>query len=320
MIIYLRNFLNSWLTFGVYNPINSIYAMKLLKRSAVIARYFLFNGSLSSNIKKHKEIKETLSPFIANKLMDPKTTLLYLRKYVSTALPVDKSREILLHHYTYLKRMLPFNNLQHLFSNGIVCYTESNYKIILSGSEDREREGSLSLYFKDGDLTIAQLSFTITNGKTFNVADNNIAVISRFQQISAHLENITEAKKFFGDIMPTLVLFTVLEAICVSLNIEKVLGINGKDQLSWEPQYERSYSVNYDEFWMRNGGTATQYGYLMDCPFPQKDLNEIKQSHRNRARKKRERLEAIYNYAHTEINKLLIGKILPLYEQHSQVG
>jgi uncharacterized protein VirK/YbjX len=216
--------------------------------------------------------------------------------------------------------VLPFNNIQHLFSKGIVCYAENNYKIILSGSEDREREGSLSLYFKDGDVTISQLSFSISAGKTFGVDDENIAIISRFQQISAHLEKIKEAKKHFGDIMPTLILFTVLEAFCMSLNINKVLGINGRDQLSWETQYQHSYNATYDEFWMHNGGTTTQYGYLMDCPFPQKDLSEIKQSHRNRAKKKRERLDAIYDYAHNEINKLLIGKILPLYEKHSQVG
>jgi uncharacterized protein VirK/YbjX len=279
--------------------------MKLLRRSVIIAKHFFFDGSFGSNVNKHQQLSKTLGPFISAQLISAKTPLLYLRKYISTAFPVSKCLEILGHHYSFLTNNVSAANLKQLFVDGIICYAEDNYKIILYGSEDREREGSLSLYFKDNDVTIAQLSFTVSSGKAFDMEDENIVIISRFQQIYAHVEKAREAKKHFQDVMPTVLLFSVLESFCVALNIKRVIGLHGKDQLSYEDKYQQAYTANYDEFWMHNGGQKSQYGYVMNCPFPQKDLLEIKQTHRNRAKRKRDRIDAIYNLCHAEISKVV---------------
>jgi uncharacterized protein VirK/YbjX len=262
--------------------------------------YVIFNKKAFRNSKSQFKLIVLLKYFTDNKLVHFRTNLYHLTDYLSGSFSTGDKIQILIHHYSYLRANFTDAQLRQLFNEGIECYTEcietDKYSIVLTGSSTLEFEGSLSLFFKLNDVKIATLSFTIIPGSTFNLSDQNLAYITCMQRIGEHKDSINKAIKYFRDIIPSFILMKSFEAILSVLNISNCIGVSYTNQITaLKNENKENYYSFYDELWMNYGGINITGNYLIPLPLTQKPILLIKQTHRNRTIKKRNKLKEIYN-------------------------
>jgi len=285
---------------------------ELLDKTAMVVRYFVFDKGFISKFRMHKSVLQTLSPFRKEKLIFFRTTLLYILPYLSKSFGISLKQSILIDHYTFLKKKFSVTQLYQLFNgNGLEVYSEINgddrYNVVLKPvTSHLEFEGSMSLLFKQNNITLYSLSFTFIRGAVFDIDDPYIIYVTALQGAKNEYERIRTSTKHFKENSLPVILFKALEAIALSLNIQKCLGISAHNHVSLKnnEQFERFYN-NYDAFWINNGGELINGDYLLSLPLAQKPIEQIQQSHRNRTVKKRQKMQEMATGVTRSINRFL---------------
>ncbi|WP_184549001.1 DUF535 family protein [Mucilaginibacter sp. FT3.2] len=275
------------------------------------ARHFIFNKNAQKNFKNQSALNKVLRPFIAASFIQNRTSFIHIFSYLSGAFRQHQKLRILAHHYTFLSATFSQNQLRNLFFTGIDCYidfdAENKYSVVLSFSSMLEFEGSLSLIYKVNNAEIAHLSFSIAPGDLFDIDDDNVLFIACLQKNGALQSSINMATKHFKDIDPARILMKVLESLADTLSISTCIGVSAANQLTAiKHSTVEKFSSIYDELWIENGGILKNGDYIISLPLPQKSLLAIKQTHRNRAIKKRGRLLEIYNSVHQNMQRNLL--------------
>ena len=284
--------------------------IKIFRRAIIIVRYCFFEDGFVSNTKKHLKLLGILKPLKIADLITYNTCFIYLFSYLSRALSVNDKFNVLVHHYGFLNNNFSERQLALLLKSGIECYKENDgeneYQIVLTSSAFLEIEGSLTMFLKVDNIKIASLSFSFAPGEIFGIEADNIIHISCLQRFGKQIKNIEKAKKHFGDILPAFILLKSIEAFACFLGVEQFVGICVENQLSFKDVNDHGkYYAAYDEFWKINGGQLINGSYVIPCPIPQKDILSIKQTHRNRVRRKRQKLNSIFVNCHNNINTKL---------------
>lgn len=287
---------------------------EIFSRITTITKYFFFEEKISDTVKKHLELERVLQPFKAAGLINHNTYNIYLFSYLAKFLSTGSKLQSLIHHYSFLSKNFSEQQLQQIFSEGVECYREYNgqdlFTIVLIWSSTLEHEGSLSLFFKVNNVKTANLSFTFVPGKLFGMTDETIIYVSCLQRIGNEFDNVIKCKikDHFNDITPAVILLKSLEAVAYSLHIKQALCVSAINQLSFirKEDYEKFYTV-YDQFWQLMGGELVNESYAIPFPVPQKNILLVKQTHRNRARKKRKVMNDIYIDCYSNINSYLSG-------------
>lgn len=272
--------------------------------------FIIFNKKASLNLIEQIKLIRVLRYFTNNKLAHLRVNLYHLTEYLSYSFSTDEKLQALLYHYNYLKATYSLNQLKQLFNNGIECYTEDiendKYSIVLTGSSTLEFEGSLSLLLKVNGVKIAVLSFTIVRGELFGLEDEKVGYITCSQRIGQHKASIQIAIKHFKDLIPSFILMRSFEAILSVLKIETCVGVAYTNQITAMKNVDNeNYYSFYDEHWLNYGGVYKDGNYIISRPFAQKPLLSIKQTHRNRTVKKRNKLKEIYNESRNNMDNFV---------------
>jgi uncharacterized protein VirK/YbjX len=262
--------------------------------------FIIFHKRAPLNLIDQIKLMKLLRYFTINKLAHLRVNLYHLTEYLSCSLSTDEKSKALFYHYNYLKTIFSLHQLKQLFNDGVECYTENienyEYNIVLTGSSTLEFEGSLSLFLRMNGVKIAVLSFTIVPGVLFGLEDEKVGYITCLQRIGQHKANIQIAIKHFRDIIPSFILMRSFEAILSVLKIDTCVGVAYTNQITAMKNINNeNYYSFYDERWMNYGGIYKDGNYIIPTPFAQKPLLSIKQTHRNRTVKKRNKLKEIYN-------------------------
>jgi len=274
---------------------------ELLDKTAMVVRHFMPDKKFISKFRMHRAVLQTLSPFRKEKLIFFRTTLMYILPYLSKSFTVSLKQNILIDHYTFLKKKFSVIQLHQLFNgNGLEVYSEINgydrYNVLLKPvTSHLEFEGSMSLLFKQNNITLYSLSFTFIHASVFGIDDAPyIVYISALQGSKNEYERIRASTKCFKENSLPVILFKALEAIALSLNIKHCLGVSARNHVSLKEsgQFERFYN-NYDIFWINNGGILIKDEYLLRFPLTQKPIEQIPQTHRNRTVKKRQKMQQL---------------------------
>ena len=250
-------------------------------------------------LKKHRELKEILKP-ISKYPVIKITNRIYAFSYLSKKLSTEGKLEILSHHYQFIQDVLGFANVEQLFNDGLVCWSE-----IINGDlfeiklvhNYLEFEGSLSLDFYMNGLLIYKLAFSISDGENLNVNEQRVIYVTLLQGTIGQISSITIATKSLQNIIPSTILMCVLEGICLCLGIKAIVGICSVNQLCYKNEIASNHYNNYDAFWNSHGAIKMYDGdYFMPCPLQQKPINLIKAKYRSRTLTKRaKRSEIIHN-------------------------
>jgi uncharacterized protein VirK/YbjX len=277
-----------------------------------LLRFLIFNKKAGRNLIDQIKLIKVLRYFTVNKLAHLRVNFYHFTEYLSCSFSIDEKFQALFCHYKYLKTTFTLNKLKQLFNDSIECYTEciedDKYSIVLTGSSTLEFEGSLSLFLKMNGVNIAVLSFTIVPGKLFGLEDEKVGYITRLQRIGEHKANIQIAIKHFKNIIPAFILIRSFEAILSVLKIETCVGVAYTNQISAKQNVNNeNYYSFYDECWMNYGGVYKDGNYIIPTPFAQKPLLAIKQTHRNRTVKKRNKLKEIYNESFSKMTNFVNG-------------
>ena len=272
-----------------------------------LSRFIIFNKKAPRNLIDQIKLIKLLRYFTTNKLAHLRVNVYHLTGYLSCSFNNNEKLQALFYHYKYLKTTFNLNQLKQLFNDGIECYAEDTendkYAIVLTGSSKLEFEGSLSLFLKMNGVKIAVLSFTIVPGALFGLEDEKVGYITCLQRIGQHKAGIHIAIKHFKDIIPSFILMHSFEAILSVLKIDTCVGVSYTNQISaMRSVNNESYYSFYDEHWMNYGGVYKDGNYIIPTPLAQKPLLAIKQTHRNRTVKKRNKLKEIYNESFSKMN------------------
>jgi len=256
---------------------------------------FLLNKNAVKNITNHTKLINLFKSFKCQNLIFNRTKFIYLFSYLSNSLTTDEKLSTLFHHYNFLNNFFTSSQLSQLFKTGIECYTENigtdNYNIILKPSGMLEFEGSLSLYFQMNGVRLGTLSFSIAPGNVFKCADESILYIACLQQHKPQNDSISVATKHFKEVQIANILLEEIDALATVFNIRKLIGVASSDQLTASNNtYVIAYQSIYDEFWKKYNGVFDGHDYVIPLPIVHKPISSIKQTHRNRAVKKREKL------------------------------
>jgi uncharacterized protein VirK/YbjX len=120
---------------------------------------------------------------------------------------------------------------------------------------------------------------------------------------------VTESTKYFKDVFLNSILLKSLEATLLSFGIPNFVGVSAANQISGHlSDYRELFDIFYDQHWLDIGGVLNNSDYIITFPLPQKSILLIKQTHRNRTNKKRNKLKEIYDCCLKNAQLIIIDK------------
>jgi len=264
------------------------------------------------HLRKHKKLKEILKP-VSKYPVVKITNSIYAFSYLSKKLSTEGKLEILTHHYQYIQEILPFSNVDQLFKDGLICWSETikdDSFVIKLAHNYLEFEGSLALDFYMNGTLIYKLAFVLANGENLNLSEPKAIYVTLLQGTIGQVSSITKATKNLHDLIPSTILMCVLEGIGISLGIKSIVGICSRNQLCYKNEIASNHYNNYDAFWNSQGAIEMYDGdYLLPCPIQHKPINLIKAKYRGRTLAKRAK--------RTEIIRAALEKFTTYLNTHS---
>lgn len=266
----------------------------------ILLNHLFFSGKTSTNIRLFSNLLNVLRPLRSAGLVRRGVALSYLSIFLSRSLSTDDKLKLSVHHYSFLQKVFSDGQLKALFGRGLEFYTEHSNGSLLNISLVHDPgyvyEGPCDLLFEVNGETHAKLSFMAAPGNIFGLPDETVFYISCMQKKHSDVEGINKITHV-NHIHPVTMLLNVLKAFSAAKGISHCVAVSAKDQLSYiETLGNYDHFVNlYDDFWVSKGGSPLNRDYLLPLPLVQKPILEVKQTHRNRVRKKRAKLQEVYD-------------------------
>lgn len=138
-------------------------------------------------------------------------------------------------------------------------------------------------------VDIYYLQFTIVPGRIVKSDAADVVMISRVQGMKGCYDEVRAATKAFRDIAPPALLLAVLHGVAQVCGIDQMAGVSAASQFCFDEESAESFRGAYDNFWLELGAEKTSPTFFVS-PIPPKDksLDNIKNGHKARTRKKRE--------------------------------
>jgi uncharacterized protein VirK/YbjX len=266
----------------------------------ILLKHLFLSGNAKENNRSFFRLLQVLKPLRKAGLVRRGAALSYLSIFLSRSLTANQKLTICINHYSFLQKLFSAEQLNALFKDGIECYAEqtggNHLRVVMAHAAGYEVEGPCSLLYYVNDTLYATLCFTMAPAGIFGLNDANVFYISCMQKKHTEGQGINKATHISG-IHPVTMLLNALKAFGAANGIKNCVAISAVNQLAYvadRKDYDYFFSL-YDDFWLSKGGSKLNSDYLVPFPLVQKSILEVKQTHRNRARKKRIKQEEIYN-------------------------
>jgi uncharacterized protein VirK/YbjX len=224
-----------------------------------------------------------------------------------------------LHHYSFLQARLSPSSLRQVLNRAIrlfeICADGHTFVIDLCAALEGDYEGELLMNFLADGVEIFILSFTFVSGSVVGSSAKNAILISCNQGTQGAQAAMGVANRALLGVCPQALLVSALEGIAESLGISQIVCVSAANQATGSRNAHSSFAQKYDEFFESWGANFANPGfYTLPVPFPQKPLQEIKQSHRQRTRKRRALKDLVSLQASRALLPALINGASPLPE------
>jgi uncharacterized protein len=223
----------------------------------------------------------------------PNLSTKYFGSYLAKSFSKKSRREILKFHYEYLTEHVCESFYEQILEGESILWNEmiddSRYTILLSFNSEWHREGDLSLIFSQNNAALYEISFTFVPGHLIDAEANRVLLVARVQGARQQVDAIRKATRACHDIAPPHLLMAAAQSIAGALEIDVIGGVGNKEHISRFEGDARGFFFDYNAFWetfaVKKRGANI---YTISVPFPQKSLDDIKNDHRRRTRRKRQ--------------------------------
>ena len=160
----------------------------------------------------------------------------YFHLYLLKQLHRRTRRNILAFHHRYLSQHTTASVYDAVFNDRPTLWTKviggARYSISLSFDHDGHAEGDLSLLFEKDDIPIYEMSFAIVPGQLIGSTSSKVLLVARMQGKRNKIEAIRAATLACHRIAPPHLLIAALKPIAAVLEIDTILGVTNKQQIT----------------------------------------------------------------------------------------
>jgi len=265
--------------------------------------YILFmpgnwDESLSALISGHRAVVQLMQQPGPRELLRAHPLIIYrpYRRFLATSFTKQHRRAVLLHHYRYLLPRVARAFFSDIAVNPPMLWHTAigpdQFAIVLSFPGELQYEGDLLLEFRQNEVPLYSLSFSIAPGATTGSSAPVVLLIARVQGSFGRFDAIRQATKTCNDMSPCYLLMAAVQGLAQGLNVAVIAGVKNCEQIT-AGMLEDTVYFDYDAFWRAHHGVDEGRFYLMTVPIPEKPIESISRAHRRRTLAKREFKNAI---------------------------
>ncbi len=239
----------------------------------------------------------------------------YLGEYLVYQMSANQKLNSLIDNYDFFIDAGIKSNALMSLTQGISLWSHEYQDVMLSihltVPELTYREGEWVLSFMANHSTIFTMTFTIMAENVLNRAagEEKVLFIGGTQGTAGCSDWIKLAAKAYGDIFPSIQLFTAVQALAMALGLNKIIAVTAAKQISPAVHEDSERYVNlYDKFWESQGGELVN-GFYEFAPLPaEKAAEELSGKHAARSRRKRQMRKALLDTLIGNCQRILLGK------------
>lgn len=265
-----------------------------------------FNGDLSffstclrllemfAHWGEHRQVVAAIKGACTRSILDtyPRVIYRYTLPYLSRNFPRQVRAQILKDHYAYLNTELSGRFFTRILDDALTLWTHvdgaNSYSISLAGPCP-DREGELTLRFKMDDCPLYRMAFSVMGASLLNERGNSpVIYVGQVQGCKVEFGLIRQATKTCSDVAPPDLLMAALFGVAAALNIKVVAGVAFENCLTFDKLVKLEKSFNMSDFWEKYKSFKNECGHhVLNLPFIDKPLSEVKANHRGRTLVKR---------------------------------
>jgi uncharacterized protein VirK/YbjX len=249
--------------------------------------------SLPALVAGHRSVVQLMRQPGLQELLKAHPLIIYrpYRRYMATCFTKQHRRAVLLHHYRYLLPRVSPVFFSDIAVNPPTMWQRTigldQFSIALSFPGELHHEGDLLLDFRQNEVPLYSLSFSIALGAMTGSSASEAILIARVQGSFGRFEAIRRATKACNDMSPCYLLMAAVQGISQVLNVAVIAGVKNCEQITAGMQQDTVY-FDYDAFWRAHHGIDEGRFYLMHVPIPEKPIESMSRAHRRRTLAKRE--------------------------------
>jgi uncharacterized protein VirK/YbjX len=215
------------------------------------------------------------------------------RCYLVRGLSSSERATSFIHNYRTLNTLFAAPLLRKILYEHLLLierpYDGHRFAFLFSIERTSFGEGELELGLEVDNQIVYTLQFTIVPGWVVQSNAPDVLLVSRLQGRSGCYDQIRLATKAFLDIAPPALLLAVLHGVAKLCGIEEMVGVSATSQLSFPKDTADCFRSAYDDFWLEIGASKIT-PHLFSSPIPprNKSLDDVRNGHKARTRKKRE--------------------------------
>lgn len=228
----------------------------------------------------------------------PRVVYRYTLPYLSSVFDRKARVQIFQQHYGFLNNRLQPEFFQHVLDDTLTLWSttrdEHSFALTLAGPCP-DREGELTLRFKMDGTTIYRLAFSVMDAALVGqpddaapVAPGMVLYVGQIQGCKVGFELIRQATRTCQDVAPPDLLMASLFGVAEAWHIATIAGVDYDHCLTFDKLKKLDTRFDLSAFWAKYRASQNQHGHhVLNLPFTDKPISEVKANHRGRTVAKR---------------------------------
>ena len=214
-------------------------------------------------------------------------SLNFMGPYLSPRFTLSQRIRCAIAHYSFEGRHFGsvYHRAVHQSANGLLLWQRvvdgTRYAITLCATEDKRREGDLSVLCFVNDTRVCRVAFAYVNGRLFGLDARRTMFVTRSQA-----DRNAELQRFRATFKQNSPPYFCLAAVCgiaMANGMRNILLVKHDAQMAYADQYAEGFKNSYSRLWESFGAEELEHrhAYLMSIPPRFNPLAGMK--HRSRA-------------------------------------
>jgi uncharacterized protein VirK/YbjX len=228
----------------------------------------------------------------------PRVVYRYTLPYLSSVFARRTRAQIFLQHYGFLNSRLKPEFFQQVLDDTLVMWSATldghDFALTMAGPCP-DREGELTLRFKMDGTTVYRLAFSVLNaalvgrpGDEVPVAPGKLLYVGQVQGCKVGFDLIRTATKTCLDVAPPDLLMAALFGVAEAWHITTIAGVAYEHCLTLDKLKKLEARFDISSFWEKYRAARNPQGHhVLNLPFVDKPISEVKANHRGRTLAKR---------------------------------